>query len=106
MIKLVGNPKKVFKKIYKRYNSNNLINSDELLKLFSNETQLEQDLTYLHDLGLIEVDNNYFYHLTSLGRQYFKLKTSDSFETVIKSIFCPIIVSIITTLITMWLSHL
>lgn len=104
MIKLVGTPKRIFKKIYKRYNSNNPINSDELIKLFSNMSHLEQDLTYLHELGLIEVDSDYRYYLTSLGRQYFKLETSDSFEIVIKSIFCPIIVAFFTTLVTMWLS--
>ncbi len=106
MVKLVGTPKRIFKKIYKRYNSNNLINSDELLKLFPNAIYLEQDLTYLHELGLIEIDSEYCYHLTSSGRQYFKLETSDSFEIVIKSIFCPIIVAFFTTLVTMWLSSL
>lgn len=51
MERLKGNPRKIFKIIYKRYNINNLINSDELSKLFPNNIQLEQDLTYLYELN-------------------------------------------------------
>lgn len=53
---LTGNPKKIFKLIYKRYKSNNLINSDEIRTLFSNDVELEEDLTYLQILELIDHD--------------------------------------------------
>lgn len=106
MTQLIGNPRKIFKKIYKRYKSNNLINSNELIKYFPNIVQLKQDLDYLRVLDLIDIDTKQNYHLTTKGREYFKAENHDSFETVIKSIFCPIIVSVITTLTTMWLSSL
>ena len=106
MERLKGNPRKIFKIIYKRYNINNLINSDELSKLFPNNIQLEQDLTYLYELKLIDIDSGYHYHLTAIGRQYFKFEASYLLEIAFKSILCPIIVSIITTVITMWLSNL
>lgn len=100
---LVGNPRKIFKIIYKRYNHNNLINSDEIRTIFPNTEELEEDLTYLHALGLIDHDYDWNYNLTAKGRIYFKIETITSFEIVIKSILCPIIVAFITTLITLWL---
>lgn len=103
MVILVGTPKKIFKIIYNRYNSNNLINSDELQCLFPNEQELRDDLAYLKNLDLIDYDYNWNYLLTSKGRIYFKLKLQYYFDTAVNSIFCPIIVAFITTLITLWL---
>lgn len=100
---LTGNPKKVFKIIYKRYKSNFLINSDEIRTFFSNENELEEDLTYLHKLDLIDHDYHWNYVLTSTGRIYFKNIFLEFFFAITKSIFCPIIVAFITTLITLWL---
>ena len=103
---LIGTPRKVFKVIYKNYNNNCLINHDELKKLFTNINELEEDLTYLINLGLIYSDNYWYYHSTPTGRMYFKNETSNSLEIIIKSIFCPIIVSFLTTLITLLLKEL
>lgn len=103
MINLTGTPRKIFKLIFKRYNSNNLINSDEIRTLYPNEQELEDDLQYLHDLGLIDHDYSWNYLLTSKGRLYFKHETINSVEIVLKSIFCPIVVSFITTTITLLL---
>lgn len=103
MVELSGTPRKLFKLIYKRYNDNNVISTDELKKLFPNQIELEEDLSYLFNLGLIDHDYNWHFILTAKGRIYFKLKTKNSIEILLKSIFCPIIVSFITALITMWL---
>lgn len=103
MVILVGSPKKLFKLIYNRYNSKNPINSDELEVLFSNRQDLESDLNYLKSLELINSDYNWNYLLTAKGRIYFKLKLQYYFDTAVKSIFCPIVVAFVTTLITLWL---
>lgn len=103
MNNLTGTPRKIFKLIYKRYNSNNLIDSDEIRNIYPNTQELEDDLTYLRNLGLIDHDYHWRYYLTSKGRTYFKQETENSFEVIIKSIICPIIVAFITTLITLWL---
>ena len=100
---LTGNPRKIFKLIYKRYNSNNLINSDEIKILYPNIQELESDLCYLYSLGLIETDYQWNYLLTSKGRTYFKNIFLEIFLTLTKSFFCPIIVAFVTTLITIWL---
>ena len=103
MVILLGTPKKIFKIIYNRYNSKNPINSDELTSLFSNTQELEDDLNYLKSLELIDYDYNWNYLLTAKGRIYYKLKLSYYLDIATKSIFCPIIVALITTLITLWL---
>lgn len=100
---LTGNPKKIFKLIYKRYKSNNLINSDEIRTLFSNDVELEEDLTYLQILELIDHDYDWNYVLTAKGRIYFKNIFLYFFFAITKSFFCPIIIAFITTLITLWL---
>ena len=100
---LTGNPKKIFKIIYKRYKSNNPINSDEISVLFPNETELEEDLTYLHILDLIDHDYYWNYFLTPKGRIYYKDIFIHFFIAITKSFFAPIIVAFITTLITLWL---
>ena len=103
MNKLVGTPRKLFKIIFNRYNDNNFINSDELQSLFPNTQELNEDLMYLKSLELIDYDYSWNYLLTSKGRIYFKLELLYYFETITKSILCPIIVALFTTLITLWL---
>ena len=100
---LTGNPKKIFKIIYKRYKSNNPINADEISTLFSNQVELEEDLTYLHTLNLIDHDYTWKYFLTPKGRIYYKELFIHLFLAITKSIVFPIIVAFITTLITLWL---
>lgn len=106
MINLVGIYRKMFKVIYKACNKNCFIDYDQLKNTFPNSTTLNEDLIYLCHLGLIYDDNYCRYHLTPTGRMYFKNETSNSFEIIIKSIFCPIIVAFFTTLITLWLKSL
>ena len=103
LIKLVGNPRKIFKLIYSRYNTNNFINFDEFQSIFTNSQELEADLAYLKSLELIDYDYHWNCLLTAKGRIYFKLEFLYYFEIVTKSIICPIIVAFITTLITLWL---
>lgn len=100
MNNLTGNPRKLFKIIYKRYNKNNLINSDELSNLFPNTQELEEDLTYLHTLDLIDHDYDWNYLLTAKGRIYFKTRRIFWFEKIITSIFFPLVVAFVTALIT------
>lgn len=100
---LTGKPKEIFNLIYKRYNSDNLINSDEIRNLFHNINELEEDLSFLHSLDLIDHDYHWNYVLTSKGRTYYKDLFLQYFFATTKSIFCPIIVAFVTTLITLWL---
>lgn len=103
MDNLTGNPRRILKTISKRYKNNKLINSDEIITLFPNIDELEEDLIYLQSLKLIDRDCEWNYYLTTQGRIYFKTETINSFEIVIKSIICPIVVAFFTTLITLWL---
>ena len=103
---LTGTPRKIFKLIFKRYKHNNLINSDEIINLFPNTRELEEDLNYLHSLGLIDHDSKWNYLLTATGRVYFRAETIKNIEIVMKSTIFPIIVSYITTLITLCLQSL
>lgn len=84
---LVGNPRKIFKKIYKGYNSNNLITTDELYSLFTDSTQLQQDLNLLYELKLISSGLDSKYRLTADGRMYFKLEIFNLLRVIFKSIF-------------------
>lgn len=97
---LVGTPKKVFNVIFDRFTANNPIDSDELKTIFKSETQLEEDLLYLENLGLIETDYQWKFILTTEGRIYNKELFWYWFEKVIISIIFPLIVAFITALIT------
>lgn len=103
MTVLTGTPRKIFKVIFKKYKVNSAISFNTLIKIFPNQIELEDDLKYLETLNLIEHDYHWQYHLTSEGRIYFRAETMHSFETIMKSIICPVIVAFLTTLITLWL---
>ncbi len=101
---LTGSHRKLFKLIYKRFKSSNLISYKELEDIFPDTDILYEDLTYLMVTAkLVISDNNGCYLPSSLGRNYFKLETIKSIEIVLTSIFCPIVVAFLTTLITLWL---
>lgn len=88
---IVKNPNVLFDQIKKHFR----ISHDDLL----------DNLTILRNLGYLEQDCNFrgFVYPTTNGKNYFEFETKNSFEIVIKSVVCPIIVSFITTLITLWL---
>lgn len=103
MDKLVGNERKILYYIYKHQNQDlNRFNILDKLNISNDEVK-----THLNDL----LRKKYIYYaglndsiaLTSEGLSYFSLETTLNIETIIKSILCPIIVSAITTLITLWL---
>lgn len=106
MIILVGTPKEVFNTIYKRYNSNNLIDSEELESIFPNRVQLEEDLIFLKELDLIYNDYSWKYHLTTKGRIYYKDLFFYWFEKLTTSFIFPLIVAFLTALITALLTLL
>lgn len=79
---------------------------DSLLVHFKlSKNDLIDNLSYLRDLGLIERDTNFrgFVFPTITGKNFFEFKHQYWFELFIKSIFCPVLVAFITTLITLWL---
>lgn len=85
--------------------NSNVVFDSLLVKFDLSKDFLIENLTYLRDLGLIEKDTNFrgFVNATILGKNYFEFKHQYWFELFIKSILCPIIVSFITTLVTLWL---
>lgn len=106
MLKLVGNQKKIFKIIYKHCLNNKIINSCYFYNLDYNVDEFDDDIKYLIEQDLIFCDYNWNYKLTAKGRSYFKYRLSFWVETLIRSIFCPILVAFFTTLITLWLKDL
>ena len=108
MVLLHGKKRKILKMIVKYYKKNKKVPKskiEELCKFNSFET--EQILMFLYR-------ENYFTYsapsqniiLTAKGLCYFADETQEVIEIGIKSIVFPIIVSIITTLLTLWLKGL
>lgn len=104
MDKLYGNKRKILLYIYNHY--------DEHLTRFNVPEKLKSiptsdSIMHLKDL----VSNGYIQYiglndtikLTSKGLSYFSDETNTNIEICIKSIIFPIIISIFTTLITLWL---
>ncbi len=105
MENIYGNQLKVLKLIYKKHKKKQYIskkqlaeelnlNLEEIIKICN----LLVDLNYI-SLGKLELDP----FITIQGIDYFSMKKSQNYETFMKSIFCPILVALITTLITLWL---
>lgn len=104
MEKLYGNKRKILLYIYKnRKNNLNRFNVPEKIKSIPTyETRLH--LKDLVNAGYIKfVGINESIQFTSKGLSYFSDETYDNIEICIKSITFPILVSIITTLLTSWL---
>ena len=111
MEKLVGNQRKILKLIYKKtkhsknFNDYPKIDIDVVLDKLSNNIVIYDDLQHLEHLGYIQTSSTCV-ALTAQGRSYFKLRHFFWIELCIKSVFCPILVAFITTLITLWLKGL
>lgn len=104
---LYGKQRKALKYIYNKTKNNIYVTHSELskyLNLSHSETmQLINILRNKDYLIIIGLDSK----LKSSVKctDYFSAETTIAFETIIKSIICPIIVSFLTTLIAIWLSE-
>lgn len=105
------NSKKILKFLNSIHNDVGSFTSDdtifEICKLDKMTANLS--LTYLQDLKLIETgiewvkSPNVYYRSTLNGTLYFKNKFLEIFLTFFKSFICPLVVSFITALITLFL---
>lgn len=104
---LYGKQRKALKIIYKSYKKNHTITKVMLSKSIKlNFKETTQICNKLHSKNLISlVGINYDPKITCNGIEYFSLETRINIEIILKSIVCPVIVSLITTLITLWLSN-
>lgn len=102
---LYGNQRKALKFIYKAYKYKETTTKVKLSKFlnlnFQETTQICQDLKHKGFINLVGI--NYDPKITSNGIEYFSIETTISLEIILKSIVCPIIVSVVATLITLWL---
>ena len=103
---LYGNQRKALKLIYRSYKKDTKLTKvmlSKFLKLnFQETTKICNELRNKNLISLVGL--NYDPKITSNGIEYFSLETRTNVEIILKSIVCPVIVSLATTLITMWLS--
>ena len=102
---LYGNQRKMLKILYKNYKKNIPVTKVKLSKFlnlnYQETTQLCKDL---YDKGfIVYIGLNHDPKINLKGIEYFSAETASSMETILKSIICPVIVSAITTLLTLWL---
>lgn len=104
MDKLVGNQRKIFIYIYKNRNKGlTRFDISRKIKSIPNH-EVSMHLRELLKNGYISyIGLNDTIDLTSKGLSYLNFRKSFWIETFIKSIFFPIIVAFLTTLITLWL---
>ena len=104
---LYGNQRKALKFIYKAYKRKSTTTKVKLSKVLNlNFQETTQVCKELKDKGFISlVGLNFEPQITPNGIEYFSIETRFSLETVLNSIVCPIIVSVVTTLITLLLSN-
>ncbi len=102
---LHGNQRKMLKILYKSNKKNVSLTKVKLSKFLNlNYQETTQICKELHDKGFISyVGINYDPKITSAGIEYFSAETANSIEVILKSVVCPIIVSVVTTLITLLL---
>lgn len=107
MNKLTGHKLKIFKYIFKHQNQElTRFNISKHFKSIS-KTEIELHIKSLRDDEFIFYSGlNDNINLSSKGLTYFSERRSYRLELFLKSIFCPIVVAFITTLITLWLKHL
>ena len=104
---LYGNQRKALKFIYKAYKRKSTTTKVKLSKFlnlnFQETSQVCQELKNKGFISLVGV--NFDPKITPNGIEYFSIETRVSLEAVLNSIVCPIIVSVVTTLITLLLSN-
>lgn len=102
---LHGNQRKALKFLNKNYRKGTRVTKVILSKhLNLNYQETTQICKSLHDKGFVTfVGMNYDPKISSNGIEYFSVETANSVEIILKSIVCPVIVSIVTTLLTLWL---
>lgn len=104
---LYGNQRKSLKFIYDCNKENKHITKVILSKFiqcnFQQTSQICKDLQSMGFITLVGV--NYDPKITYKGIEYFSIERRYIIESILKSIICPVIVSTITTLITLWLSN-
>lgn len=105
---LYGNQRKSLKFIYNCNKENKHVTKVILSKFincnFQETSQICRDLQSDGFITLVGV--NYDPKITYRGIEYFSAEKRYIFESILKSIVCPILVSTITTLITLWLKSL
>lgn len=104
---LYGNQRKALKFIYTAYKQKSTTTKVKLSKFlnlnFQETSQVCQELKNKGFISLVGV--NFDPKITPNGIEYFSIETRVSLEAVLNSIVCPIIVSVVTTLITLLLSN-
>lgn len=99
----------ILKILNKETSSNNGLAIDILSKMTNySEEELEEllkdlikkELVYSKFLHISGINIDELYYSTLSGKQYFKNQKKKLLEKIFSNIFCPIIVSFITTLIT------
>lgn len=102
---LHGNQRKALKILYKCYKKDISLTRVMLSKFLNlNFQETTQICKELHAKGFISyIGINYDPKITSNGIEYFSAETSNSIEIILKSVVCPIIVSVATTLLTLLL---
>lgn len=98
---LYGKHRKVLKVIckYKTINRTDLSTKTKL-----DDKEIYNICSSLHKDGYISyIGYSYNLKITPKGYDYFFAETTINIETILKSIIFPIAVSVITTLITLWL---
>lgn len=103
------NCKKILKLLIKHYNNSNFYIDKRAIEQICNinSYQCSTSLNYLLSINYIETipilnDSNVVcYHPTISGKNHFINQRRNIYMFLSNSIFCPIIVSIITTLITL-----
>lgn len=103
------NSKKVLKQLNKFYENSNFYVEEKAISQMCNIDiyQTQTILKFLISNGYIEKHKNReldLYHPTVDGKNYFSNKRKEFFKILFNSIFCPIIVSLVTTLLTIWLT--
>lgn len=108
---LDANSKKILKFLNSIHNDVGTFTNEETIFDICQLDKMTANLSlqYLQNLNLIETGMhwtkgpNVYYRSTLNGTLYFKNKYYEMFLTIFKSVICPLLVSLITTLITLFL---
>ena len=114
--------RKILKYLNKHSSKDNPINIDTLYNQFNyDKNTIDRALKLLDNESLININRHLYaasnrvvshmesFYPTTMGKNYRKDSTNklllSSLKLFLKSIFCPILVSLITTLLTIWLAE-